>query len=237
MRPGGAGINAVREWAGIVAEHYYTLAERAIRAADPDALYFGDRLPIYYDPAAVRAMAPHVDAIAANYNVDSADGWIADYFFDGLRKLSGGKPVLISEWFFAARENRTGNRNNGHLMTVATQNERSIGAAAATLNFAAIPEIVGAHWFQYYDHPWGGRLDGEDYNFGLVDVDDRPYEELVAALSRVNPGLAAIHQEARLVSPGSPGAPLEIPAADIDPHDRSLRDWPKEQAPHPWQPP
>src|SRR5207302_146650 len=104
--------------------------------------------PIYYDPAAVRAMAPHVDAIAANYNVDSADGWIADYFFDGLRKLSGGKPVLISEWFFAARENRTGNRNNGHLMTVATQNERGIGAAAATLNFAAIPEIVGAHWFQ-----------------------------------------------------------------------------------------
>src|SRR5580693_268586 len=33
MRPGGAGINAVREWTGIVAEHYYTLAERAIRAA------------------------------------------------------------------------------------------------------------------------------------------------------------------------------------------------------------
>ena len=64
MRPGGQGIAAVREWTGIVAERYYTLAERAIRAADPDALYFGDRLPIYYDPAAVRAMAPHVDAIA-----------------------------------------------------------------------------------------------------------------------------------------------------------------------------
>ena len=71
---------------GIVAERYYTLAEQAIRAADPDALYFGDRLPIYYDPAAVRAMAPHVDAIATNYNVDSGDGWIADYFFDGLQE-------------------------------------------------------------------------------------------------------------------------------------------------------
>jgi len=180
MRPGGAGINVVREWTGIVADHYYTLAERAIRAADPDALYFGDRLPIYYDPAAVRAMAPHVDAIAANYNVDSGDGWIADYFFDGLRRLSGGKPVLISEWFFAACENRTGNRNNGHLMTVATQNERGIGAAAATLNFAAIPEIVGAHWFQYYDHPKGGRPDGEDYDFGLVDINDRPYQRLTS---------------------------------------------------------
>ena len=58
MRPGGAGIHVVREWCGIVAHHYYALAARAIRAADPNALYFGDRLPIYYDPAAVRAMAP-----------------------------------------------------------------------------------------------------------------------------------------------------------------------------------
>ena len=121
MRPGGEGIHAVREWAAVVAEHYYALTEKAIRSADPDGLYFGDRLPIYYDPAAVRAMARHVDAIAVNYNVDSGDGWIADYFFDGLRKLSGGKPALVTEWFFAARENCTGNRNNGHLMTVATQ--------------------------------------------------------------------------------------------------------------------
>src|SRR5262249_17920831 len=74
MKPGGNGIGAVREWTGIVAEHYYALAEKAIRAADPDALFFGDRLPIYYDPAAVRAMTPHVDAIAVNYNVDSSDG-------------------------------------------------------------------------------------------------------------------------------------------------------------------
>ncbi len=143
MKAGGGGIRAVREWTAVVAEHYYALTEKAIRAADPDALFFGDRLPIYYDPAAVRAMAAHVDAIAVNYNVDSSDGWIANYFFDGLRKLSGGKPVLVTEWFFAARENRTGNRNNGHLMTVVTQQERAIGAAAATVNFAAIPEIVG----------------------------------------------------------------------------------------------
>src|SRR5262249_13940689 len=132
--------------------------------------------------------------------------------------------------FFAAQENRTGNRNNGHLMTVQTQAERAQGAAAAVQQLARLPQIVGSHWFQYYDHPGGGRGDGEDYNFGLVDVDDRPYEALVAGFSRVTPGLTAIHQEARLGSPSALGAPPEIPAADIDPHDRSLRDWPKEQA-------
>jgi hypothetical protein len=225
MRPGGAGIHVVREWCGIVAQHYYALASRAIRSADPNALYFGDRLPIYYDPAAVRAMAPYVDAIATNYNVDSSDGWIADYYFDGLRKLSGGKPVLVSEWFFAARHNRTGNLNNGHLMTVDTQAERAAGAAAATENFAAIPELVGAHWFQYYDHPKGGRADGEDYDFGLVDINDRPYRRLTSALAIANRRASEIHGEATV--PGPRSGEFTIPRAEVELRKRSLSDWPK----------
>ena len=227
LRPGGDGIQVVRRWTAVVAERYYHLVHDALRAADPDALVFGDRLPIYYDPAAVRAMAPWVDAIATNYNVDSPDGWIARYYFDGLRALSGGKPVLVSEWFFAANENRTGNRNNGHLMTVATQAERARGAAAAAARFAREPGVVGAHWFQYYDHPRGGRDDGEDYDFGLVDVDDRPYGQLVTALGRVNARLAAFHRAARVAPPR---LPAELPEAPIDPRDRSLAEWPKERA-------
>src|SRR5204862_5212772 len=231
LRAGSNGIGAVHEWTGIVAERYYTLSERAIRAADPDALYLGDRLPIYYDPAAVRAMAAHVDTIAANYNVDSGDGWVARYFFDGLKQLSGGKPVLVTEWFFAARENRTGNSNNGHLMTVDTQAERAQGAAAATRNFAALPEIVGTHWFQYYDHPKGGRADGEDYNFGLVDVDDRPYGQLTEALAAANRDAPAIHaaaaKNAAAAGRVNNDGPIVLPHADIDVHDKSLADWPK----------
>ena len=73
-------------------------------------------------------MLPYVDVISTNYNVDSPDGWMARYFFDGLRQFAPRTPVLISEWFFAAHENRSGNRNNGHLMTVPTQAERTRGA-------------------------------------------------------------------------------------------------------------
>ncbi len=227
MRPGGEGIHAVREWTGIVARHYYALAAKAIHAADPDALYFGDRLPIYYDPAAVRAMAPYVDAIATNYNVDSSDGWIAPYYFAGLEKLSGGKPVLVSEWFFAADHNRTGNRNNGHLMTVETQTERATGAAAATLNFAAIPEIVGSHWFQYYDHPKGGRADGEDYDFGLVDINDLPYRRLTAALAVANRRAFSIHQVSAATALAPAAADFVVPHAAVALRARSLSDWPK----------
>jgi len=226
LKPGGRGITAVRRWTALVAEHYYAVTAAALKAADPDALYFGDRLPIYYDPDAVRVEAPRIDAFAVNYNVDSPEGWIAPYFFDGLRALGGGKPVLISEWFYAARENRTGNRNNGHLMTVETQAERARGAAAAARNFARIPELLGLHWFQYYDYPLGGRADSEDYNFGLVDIRDRPYEELVAALSEANRDLASLHARAAPPHPRTLQG-FVIPEAPIDPKHLSLVDWPK----------
>jgi hypothetical protein len=225
MRPGGHGIAAVREWTGIVAERYYSIAEKAIRAADPDALYFGDRLPIYYDPAAVKAMARHVDVIATNYNPDASDGWIAHYFWDGLEKLSGGKPVLVTEWFFAANGNRTGNKNNGHLLTVETQAERARGAAEASDNFAAIPALVGTHWFQYYDHPKGGRQDGEDYDFGLVDINNRPYEQVTQALAAANRRAPQIHAAATAALPAMTGS--ELPQASISLTDHSIAEWPK----------
>ena len=230
LRPGGEGIHIVRQWTGVIAGHYYRLAHDAIREADPDALILGDRLPIYYDPVAVRAMAPYVDVISTNYNVDSPDGWIARYFFDGLRQLAPDKPVLISEWFFAAHENRSGNRNIGHLMTVHTQDERSRGAMVAAERLAREPQIVGTHWFQYYDHPRGGRDDGEDYNFGLIDIDDRPYETLVEAFSHVNPRLAEIHRQARFSPSSVLGVGTEIPEANINAQDHSLAEWPKERA-------
>jgi hypothetical protein len=230
LRVGGNGSAAVRHWTEVVADRYYTLVAAALHHADPEALFLGDRLPIYYDPMAVKAEARHVDVIATNYNVDSPEGWVAPYYFDGLRQLSGGKPVLVSEWFYAAHQNRTGNRNNGHLMTVETQEERARGAANAAANFAAVPEILGLHWFQYYDYPLGGRGDAEDYNFGLVDIRDRPYEELVAALGAANRRLPEIHAATHRVVERSKPSRFVVPHAVIDPAHASLVDWPKPAA-------
>ena len=245
LRPGGDGIAAVRAWTAIVAGRYYSAMREALRAADPEALYLGDRLPIYYDPDAVRAMAPHVDAISVNYNIDTADGWVAPYFFDGLRDLSGGKPVLVTEWFYAAAENRSGNLNRtgpphdaaharisnnrnrtGHLMTVATQEERARGAGRAAQLLAATPGVIGVHWFQYADEPTGGRADGEDYNFGLVDIDDRPYRKLIRAL-RASNRLARWGMARGIAPEPGDGRDLVLPRADIAPTTQTLADWPK----------
>lgn len=238
LRVGGDGIQAVRRWMGVVADHYYGMVRRVLSTEDPEALIFSDRLQIYYDHDTMRAMTPYVDVVASNYDVDGEDGSLARYYFEGLRQLTN-KPVLVSEWFFAAQENRSGNLNrhttadkralHGLLRTVQTQAERARGAMAAAQAFAKLPHLVGMHWFQYTDEPTGGRPDGEDYNLGLIDIHDQPYELVTEAFRQINPRLMALHQEAGTPTP-LPSTPLDIPAAHIDLHDRSLRDWPKARA-------
>jgi hypothetical protein len=112
------------------------------------------------------------------------------------------------------------------LMTVATQAERARGAARAAKMLAAMPNVIGLHWFQYADEPPGGRMDGEDYNFGLVDIDDRPYEALLDALRESN--RLALRKPGRAIeSLRDPEIGIVLPRADIDPDAENLTDWPK----------
>lgn len=233
LRPGGQGIQLINRFTYLCARRYYELVYHALRRAHPGALIMGDRLPLYYHQDAAMAMADMVDVVSTNYNVDVPDGWIAPYYFEGLFRLTAGKPVLVSEFFFAARENQSGNLNNGHLMTVQTQAERARGAASAMANFARFPHVVGAHWFQQYDEPTGGRRDGEDYNMGLIDINNRPYEELTQSLTQVNRELDGIHRSAgfSFVPGQSPqsdaSSPIGIQQAlyPLSLTDGSLVDW------------
>ena len=231
MRSGRGGIGLIRRWTGVITGRYYQLVHDALREADPEALIFGDRLPPYYDQDAVRTMARYLDAIATNYDVDSPDGWIGHYYFDALRHLTGNKPILISEWYFSAKENRSGNLNNGYLMTVRSQDERARGAASAARYFARIPNIVGIHWFQYYDEPRGGRpLDGENYDFGLVDTGGQPYPQLVLALGAVNRSLGDVHRDSSTSVPPEDPNDIEIPEAVEDADEADPAQWFKDAA-------
>jgi hypothetical protein len=226
LRPSGQGIQVVRRWTAEVAGHYYRLAHEALRWADPEALILGDRLPIYYDPVAITAMKRYVDVVSVNYDVDSPDGWIGSYFFEGIRRLAN-KPVLVSEWFFSAQENRSGNRNPTGLMTVATQQERARGAAAATLNLARHRAMVGLHWYLFYDEPAGGQATGGDHNFGLIDIHNNAYEEVVSALTRAHSQVLEAHR----TSPAPVMTPTtRLPYARVDPNASTLTDWPKPES-------
>ena len=227
LRPGGQGIRCIQRVTAACARRYYELIRAALQAASPGKLVMGDRLPLYYNQDAVLATRGLVDVLSTNYNVDTPDGWVAPYYFDGLAKLATA-PVLISEFFFAADANRSGNVNNGHLMHVATQAERAKGAAAAVRHFAAFPNLVGLHWFQYYDEPSGGRSDGENFNMGLVDTANRPYQGLVTALAAANAEAPRIHAaSAHRTIPPQPAVLAIRPApGPLRADDTSLADWP-----------
>ena len=73
------------------------------------------------------------------------------------------------------------------------QTERGIAYRYYVEKSASVGGFVGAYWFQWKDEPALGRMDGENYNIGFVDVNDRPYKELVEAAKATNKRLYEVH--------------------------------------------
>ena len=59
----------------------------------------------------------------------------------------------------------------------------------------SLPQAVGYHWFQWSDEPKEGRFDGENSNYGLVNIADQPYMEFVDAVSAANKAALEMHQQ------------------------------------------
>ena len=200
LKPGGGGREAVHAFAEIVATRYYQLMHDAIRKFDPNHLILGDRYNGYYPWAVARAAAPFVDVISTNASfADTKDGAMLPFFVQTLHRLTG-KPVVVSEYYSAAMENQSGNRNSSTnaFIKVQTQTERTLVFERSLHEMLASPHIVGAHWFQYFDEPPAGRGDGEDFNFGLVDIHNEPYPMLIEAMTRLNAEATTLHRNARL---------------------------------------
>ena len=170
-----------------------------VRKYDSRALILGDRFPSFYYPEVVRAGARYVDAISFNLNPAWNDGSYPRFCLATLHALSA-KPLIVGEFYMSARENRSGNKNNhGAYPVVSTQKERADGFRNTVRKFLQTPYIVGADWFQYYDEPTHGRSDGENFNFGLVDIYDRPYEAITSAAASIEP--SAVKQKAEHIRP------------------------------------
>lgn len=211
MKSGGEGIHAMRRFLGMIADRYYQLMRDLIRQHDQRALYLGDRYQSFYYPEVARASARYVDVSSSNLNAFWSDGTFLRCYLDTLHALTG-KPILISEYYLAATDNRSGNRNSqGGFPVVATQSERAAAAQTTLEALVRLPYVVGADWFQFYDEPRHGREDGENFNFGLVDIHDQPYAELTGMFAALHPTtIKSIRPSVRLdASSGLPAAPAD----------------------------
>jgi hypothetical protein len=187
LRPGSDGIRTIRRFLSLVADRYYQLMHDTLQRIEPDAMYLGDRYQSFYYPEVALASRSYVDIASTNLNASWNDGTFINAYLDTLHDLTG-KPLLVSEFYMAAKENQSGNKNSaGGFPEVVTQAERAAALTNTLRELARRPYVVGADWFQYYDEaPHGRKLDGEDYNFGLVDIHDRPYEHVTAAFDALD---------------------------------------------------
>jgi hypothetical protein len=181
-------------WTGHLMQDYFKATTELVRRYDPNHLVLGIRYAGYAPPEAIRASKGLTDAQSLNYYV--SDAMLDPELLNSLHDLSD-QPLIISEYSFHALDGRSGNRNAaGFPAPVTDQQARADAYRMFTTRLARLPWIIGADWFQWSDEPPSGRnADGEDVNFGIVDVDDREYAGMVDAVRTTTPMLNTLHTE------------------------------------------
>ena len=170
---------------GRLAEEYFRITNGAIRHADPNHMNFGCRFA-YVPPApVVAAAAKYVDVISFNcYDFDPRPA---------IQRYSVfGKPLIIGEFSFRGADSGLPN-TKGAGPIVKTQAERAAAFEKYVTLGLGTTALVGYHWFEHADEPKEGRFDGENSNYGVVNIRDEPYEELTRAMTRVNEEAEKVH--------------------------------------------
>jgi len=173
------------EFAGLLARRYGEQCRQAMKKADPNHLNLGCRFAYVPQPAVRAGIADNVDVISFNcYALDPQHAFDAYGPYD--------KPCLLGEFSFRGDDAGLPNAR-GAGPRVATQADRA-GAFEKFITIALRnPCMTGYHWFQYSDQPVEGRFDGENSNYGVVNIGDEPYESLVGAMKKVNKNAEELH--------------------------------------------
>ena len=111
-----------------------------------------------------------------------------------------GKPLMVTEFGFRGMDSGLPNSfPPGWLLqpTVPTQKDRADKFEQCVTAWLSQPYFVGCHWFQHMDEPKAGRFDGENGNYGVVDIHDEPHAPLVERFTAVNRRVWDLHKAAK----------------------------------------
>ena len=161
---------------------YLEIVCGAVRKYDPNHLILGIRFG--------GRMADEVMIAAQIFDVCS----INVYEYEPTRQIIraarlSGRPILIGEFHIGVPADGLA----AGLVQARDQAERGIAYRYYVEQAASLPWFVGAYWFEWRDEPVLGRMDGENYNIGFVDVADRAYTELVEAAKTTHKRLQDVH--------------------------------------------
>ncbi len=191
-KPQEAYTQLLDAWMFHIGVRYFSVTSSLIHQYDPNHLVLGVRYQGHPPMTVVRTQRGLTDAVSINVYND--DGSVDLPRFTQMTR-EANQPVIVSEFSFQSQDNRSGDRNTcGFPALVPTQQRRAELYPLFTKRLAKLPFVIGCDWFQLNDEPPTGRGDGEDVDFGVVDIFDRPYELLIASVREVTPQLDALHQ-------------------------------------------
>ena len=151
--PSAAAARDMGELRGEFAQRWYRAWAQAIRAAAPHHLVLGSRIHLGDKyPEVIAACAKYVDVMSLNHYRLGPEVDVLERIYAIAKK-----PLFIGEYGH--------NSLDEGLLTaavpVASEAERGIGFRYYTEQLAALPYVVGSHYFQYWDEPITGRSDTE----------------------------------------------------------------------------
>jgi hypothetical protein len=203
---GSPGLAVAQQYVGnpsgflyALATRYFSVTTAAIRTYDTHHLILGVKAEGQeIEPSLLEAAKPYVNVFSIEdydlwpgFDQGADDFWpaylpVAPNLADFEADFNG--PFMIGEYSFIAYGPETPNTLPGIYLSAPNQQARAVDYE----NYLAplyedAPWLVGDDWFQYVDEPVNGRTgDGEDDNFGMIDVNGNPYPTMVSAVSMMH---------------------------------------------------
>ena len=181
----------------VIAREYFQVCYDAIRRYDPNHLILGCRYAFKPPDEALIGCIGYVDVVSmscyTNPYSDDLNRVLAN--LERIHNVTG-LPVMASEFSFKAMDSGLPN-TRGAGVPVKTQSERAKYYEEFVKALVRKPFVVGYHWFEHADEPAEGRFDGENSNYGLVNIRDEPWSILVARAVAVNLQVETVHSGGR----------------------------------------
>lgn len=165
-------------------EKYLQVINAAVRKHDPNHLNLGLRFGGSLPPMEMLKASAAFDVYSLNVYATSVNAKTLEEIYRVT-----GRPIIVGEFHFGV----PGRGLAPGLVQVRDQAERGVAYRYYVEQAASFPAFIGSSWFEWIDQPNTGRMDGENYNIGLVDVTDRPYSELIEAMKTTHRRLQAVH--------------------------------------------
>ncbi|MBZ0258285.1 beta-agarase [bacterium] len=188
--PSESRTEAEEEFLRLYAKTYFKTIREAIDQYMPDALYLGARFAGDIPKPVLEVMGEYVDIVCLN----SYEHAPPIEQLNEIHEITG-RPVMITEFSFAAMDSGLPNLW-GPGVPVATQADRARLYKEYVEKLMNLPYVVGYHWYQHVDQPIEGRFDRQSHNYGLVKINDDPWEELVQTATEMNRRAYEIHKDA-----------------------------------------